>query len=235
VPGHRGPRWSSTYAHPVGPAQTSPKPPRIPRGLATVAGWSFDDEPVVSEVALGGDFAELALEEVAIERCRVSHVAFTGSELHRFRLTDVVMENVELSGVDLDESSFDRVAFRDCRMSGVILTRCTFTDVTFVDCRLDQANLRMSRAKVMAFDGVNLRQGDFYGATLEHTRFFDCDLTGSEFSKARLQDARFHGSNLTDLKGGQYLGGSTIESGQVLPVALGVLSALDIRIDDDRE
>lgn len=70
---------------------------------------------------------------------------------------------------------------------------------------------------------------------LEHTRFFDCNLTGSEFSKANMEEVRFHGSNLLDLKGSQYLGGSTIETGQVLSVAQGVLSALNIRVADDRK
>jgi uncharacterized protein YjbI with pentapeptide repeats len=226
---------ASTYAHRVGPAQRSPKLPRIPEGLATAAEWSLDGEAVVSDIALGGDFAGQQHEDVVFERCRISNAAFTGSELHRLRLTDVVVENADLSGADLDESSFNRVQFRDCRMSAVILTRCRFADVIITDCRLDQANLRMSEAKSVTFEDVDLSEGDFYGAVLENTRFFDCNLTGSEFSKASMEEVRFHGSNLLDLKGGQYLGGSTIETGQVLSVALGVLSALNIQVDDDRE
>jgi uncharacterized protein YjbI with pentapeptide repeats len=219
----------------VSPAQRSPKEPRIPEGLGTAAELSFDDEEVVADIALGGDFAGQQHEDVVFERCRISNAAFTGSELHRLRLIDVVVENTDLSGADLDEASFNRVHFRDCRMSAVILTRCKLTDVIVIDCRLDQVNLRMSEAKFVTFEDVDLSEGDFYGAVLENTRFFDCNLTGSEFSKASMEDVRFHGSNLLDLKGGQYLGGSTIETGQVLSVALGVLSALNIQVDDDRE
>jgi hypothetical protein len=76
----------------MSPAQRSPKLPRIPEGLAAVAEWSLDDEAVVSDIALGGDFAGQQHEDVVFERCRVSNAAFTGSELHRLRFTDVVVE-----------------------------------------------------------------------------------------------------------------------------------------------
>lgn len=223
----------TSYAQRVA-QRRSPMPPRIPEALATVSEWSLDDEPVVSDAALGGDFAGQQHEDVVFERCRISNATFTGSELHRLRLTDVVVENTDLSGADLDESSFNRVQFRDCRLSAVTLTRSKLVDVVITDCRLDQANLRMSDGRSVTFENVDLSEGDFYAAALEDTRFFDCDLTASEFSKAHLEDVRFHGSNLLDLKGSQHLGGSTIETSQVLSVALGLLSVLDIRVDDDR-
>lgn len=219
----------------MNPTKRAPKLPRIPEGLATAADWSFGDEAVVSDIALGGDFAGRQHEDVVFERCRVSNAAFTGSELHRLRLTDVMVENVDLSGADLDESSFNRVQFRDCRMSAVILSRCRFIDVTITDCRLDQATLRMSEAKFVTIEDADLSESDFYAAVLENTNFFDCNMTGSEFSKASMKDVRFHGSNLMDLRGSQDLGGSTIETGQVLSVAMGLLSALNIQVDDDRE
>src|SRR5277367_6414931 len=122
VPKH--PSTVATYAHQVSRAPRSPKPPRIPERPATATEWSFDHEPLVSDIALSGDFAGQRQEDVVFERCQISNAAFTGSELHRLRLTDVVVEHADLSGADLDESSFNRVQFRDCRMSAVILTRC---------------------------------------------------------------------------------------------------------------
>jgi uncharacterized protein YjbI with pentapeptide repeats len=228
--------WAATtYAHRVSRAERSPKLPRVPEGLTTVSGRSLDDEAAFSDIVLGGDFGGQQYEDVVFERCRIANAAFTGSQLHLLHLTDVVVENADLSGADLDESSFNRVQFRHCRMSAVTLTRCRLVDVSITDCRLDHPNLRMSHAKSVTFEDVDLSNGDFYAAVLENTKFFDCNLTASEFSKAKMEQVRFHGSNLLDLKGGQYLGGSVIETSQVLSVALGVLSALNVLVDDDRE
>jgi hypothetical protein len=70
---------------------------------------------------------------------------------------------------------------------------------------------------------------------LDGTRFLDCDLSAAQFSKASTTSVRFHGSTLIGLKGGQGLAGAVIESSQVLPVALSVLSELGIQIDDERD
>jgi len=218
----------------VAPAQTAPRPPRLPTDLRSVDTPVLDDDVLLSDMLVCGDLSGGEHADVLIERCRIANAAFIGSGLPRLRLIDVVVENVDLSGADLDASSLSRVEFRNCRMSGVIFTRCRFADVTVTDCRLDRANLRMSEFRFVTFEDVDLSGGEFYGGALEHVRFLDCNLAGSEFSKSRSVGVRFHGSNLLDLKGAQYLGGSTIEMSQALSLGLEVLSALDITVDDDR-
>jgi uncharacterized protein YjbI with pentapeptide repeats len=220
-------------AQTVGQARRALKTPRLPNSLTEVAGPSLEDE--VSGSVLRGDFSDEAREELSIEHSRIVQARFTAANCSRLRLTDVVVQNADFSGSELDESSFTRVEFRDCRMSGVILTRCSFRDVLFSGCRLDDANFRMSESDSMTFEGTDLRQSDFYGASLNGTRFFDCDLTGTQFTKLRAADVRFHGSDLTDLKGANGLAGAIIDSAQVYPVALGLLSELHVQIDDVRE
>jgi uncharacterized protein YjbI with pentapeptide repeats len=212
-----------------------PRPPRLPTQLVALASGSLSDELTLSDTLLTGDFSGQSAEDLELERSRIATTQFTGATLKRLQLTDVIVENADLSGADLDGSAFNRVEFRDCRMSGAAFTRCSFRDVLITGCRLDDANLRMSETKAVVFDGVDLRAGDFYGAKLDGTRFFDCNLTGAQFSQASTPGARFHGSTMLDVKGGQYLAGSVIDSTQVLPLALGVLSALSIEVDDDRE
>jgi uncharacterized protein YjbI with pentapeptide repeats len=214
---------------------TTPAPPRLPTTLTPLSETALRAEDLLSESTVSGDFTGLDREEWVVERSRFTNARLVAATLHRMRATDVVIENADLSGADLDESVFSRVVFQDCRMSGVILSRCTLRDVLFVDCRLDDASFRMGEAKAVRFEDVDLRRGDFYAALLEGTRFFDCDLTGAQFAKARTPGARFHGSNLTDLQGGSDLAGAVIDSSQVLSVAIGVLSALGIQVDDERE
>lgn len=209
-------------------------PPRSPRLAAQLADQdSFVHD--LSDSILRGNFSVQSHEDATMERSRVVQAQFTGSTLSRLRLTDVLIESCDFSGTDLDEASVTRVEFRDCRMSGAMFTRSSLRDVLFTGCRLDDANFRMSETKSVVFEDVDLRRSDFYGAHVDGTRFFDCDLTGAEFTKASASGVRFHGSTLLDLKGGQYLAGAVIESSQVLPVALGVLAALHIGVDDERE
>jgi uncharacterized protein YjbI with pentapeptide repeats len=212
-----------------------PRPPRIPAALTALDDAAFRDEESLSESTLSGDFSDVTREELAIERSHIVNARLVAATLRRSRLTDVIIENADLSGADFDESAFTRVVFRDCRMSGVILSQCSFSDVRIADCRLDDASFRMARAEAVLFDDVDLRKGDFYAARLEDTRFYDCNLTGAQFSKATVPGVRFHGSDLSGLEGGQDLGGAVIDSSQVLALAVGVLSALQIHIDDERE
>ncbi len=216
-------------------ATDAPTSPRIPASLADARDWSLADESVIADSQVSGDFSGQSGTGVVVERCRISNAQLTGATLNRLRFTDVLVDRSVVSGADLDESSFTRVEFRDCRMSGALFSRCTFADVVVSTSRLEEASFRMLRTKAVLFQDVDLHGGDFYAATLEDTRFFDCDLTGAEFSKATAPGVRFHGSTLFDLKGSQYLAGAVIDSSQVLPVGLGLLSALRIAVDDERD
>jgi hypothetical protein len=51
----------------------------------------------------------------------------------------------------------------------------------------------------------------------------------------KLPGARFHGSDLSEIKGSEYLRDVVIDSTQVLPLAKGVFASLNIRVEDDRE
>jgi uncharacterized protein YjbI with pentapeptide repeats len=210
-------------------------PPRIPESLSSYPDALLPDEGTISHSLIGGDFSAQTSVGVTLEQCRVADAQFTGASLERLRLTDVVVESSDLSGADLDEASLLRVEFRDCRMSGVLLTRANLAEVTITRCRLDRASFRMSDVRSVAFDADDLSGGDFYATQLIETRMFDCDLTGAEFSKASAPGLRLHGSTLYDLLGGEGLSGAVIESSQILAVALGVLSALGIEVDDDRD
>jgi uncharacterized protein YjbI with pentapeptide repeats len=211
----------------------TPKAPRLPASLREVEGLPLDDD--LSGLVLRGNFTSDAREDLSVERSHIVHAQFTAAECARLRLTDVLVENTDFSGTDLDEATFTRVVFRDCKMSGVVLSRSSLRDVVLTGCRLNEANFRMSASSSVVFEGVDLRQADFYAASMGGTRFFDCDLTAAQFSKTDASGVRFHGSKLSELKGAQSLSGAVIDSSQVYPVALGLLSELHVQIDDERD
>jgi hypothetical protein len=219
----------------MSPKAQSPKAPRLPADLAQVADGGLQEGSELSDSLLSGDVSGRSCNEVVLEQCRVTGAQFTGTELNRARFIDVMFEQSDLSGADLDEASFTRVEFRDCRLSGALLTRCTLRDVLIAGCRMDEASFRMAQCHAVRFENVDLTRSDFYATTFEDARFFECDLTEAEFSKASTPGVRFHGSKLFDLKGAPYLDGAVIDATQVLPLALGVLAAHHITIDDERE
>jgi hypothetical protein len=93
----------------------------------------------------------------------------------------------------------------------------------------------MCQGDRVVFDDVNLQGADFYAVHLTSARFFDCDMSGAEVSQAILPRARLHGSSLSDIKGGEYLRDVVIDTSQVLPLAVQVFRALEIRVEDERD
>jgi hypothetical protein len=85
------------------------------------------------------------------------------------------------------------------------------------------------------FDSANLERSEFSSAHLRTAYFFDCDLSRADVSQVKLPGARFHGSDLSEIKGSEYLRGVVIDSTQVLPLDKGVFAGLHIRVEDDRE
>jgi uncharacterized protein YjbI with pentapeptide repeats len=159
---------------------------------------------------------------------------FIGATLRRIRLIDAVMDNCDLSGADLEAASLLRVEFRNCRLSGVLLPRARLRDVTFSGCRINDANLRMLDGERVLFANTDLHESEFIGAKLLETRLHDCKLDGVQFSGVEMPGAELHGSSLDGIKGAASLRGVVIDSTQVLPLAVPVFAALDIRIIDDR-
>jgi uncharacterized protein YjbI with pentapeptide repeats len=182
-----------------------------------------------------GDFSDGNVPGMTLEQSHIRHSAFLSADLGRLRLVDVLVEDSDLAGAQMPEASFTRVTFRSCRMSSALIAHAQLRDVTFSESKLDDVNFRMCQGDRVVFEGVNLQGADFYAAHLMSARFFDCDLSGTEVSQARLPRARFHGSLLSDIKGGEYLRDVVIDSSQVLPLAIRVFSALDIRVQDERD
>ena len=211
-----------------------PAAPRLPSDLFSELNLRLPRD-VRSITRPSRDLPDGDFEGLQVEDSRIVRSSFTAADLHRLRLTDVVVEGSDFSGADMEEASFTRVTFSDCRMSGALFPRARLRDVTFSGVRLNQVNFRMIEGERVVFDHVNLRQGEFYSAQLKEVCFFDCDLSGADLSQVKLPGARFHGSELSDIKGGEYLRDVVIETAQILPLAYGVFAALNIRVEDDRD
>lgn len=213
----------------------APRPPRLAPDLDADAPLVLDEDAEWQSVEVAGDFTGRRAPDVEIVGSHLARARFTAATLDRIHLTDCRFDGCDLSGALLDEGVLTRVEFRECRMSGIVASRTKLRDVRFVDCRLDEASLRMAGGERIEFVGCDLRGADLYEAKLVDARFATCDLRGAELSKAQLRGARLQGSKLDDIKGGRSLEGVVIDSSQIVTLALGIMGALDILVDDEIE
>ena len=195
----------------------------------------LDDDLAIIGQQLGDDYSGQAGRSVTVEESRLVGARFTGTALPRLRLSDVVVSGADFSGADLEEASMTRAEFVDCRLSGILMPMATLRDVTFSGCRIDGANLRRLTAERVRFVGCDLHDTELSAARLQHTCFYDCDLTRVEISQTELGGTRFGGSSLADLRGAEYFKDAVIDASQVYAVALGVLAASGVRIEDERQ
>jgi uncharacterized protein YjbI with pentapeptide repeats len=213
----------------------APLPPRLPASLGSGTGTVLEDDAEWSGVEVTGDFSSQAAVRVDVTECRMLGASFTSADLTRARVSDTAFVGCELSGATFHEAALTRVEFRECRMLGFGATQAQLRNVRFVDCRLDGAELRMAVGERVQFEHCSLVGADFYAARLADVRLFDSDLTEVEFSQADLTGGRLHGSKLERLRGARYLSGVTIDSTQVVSLALEMFAATGVRIDDERD
>lgn len=194
----------------------------------------FQDHDGWSESAISGYAVAADAEHVNISRSTISTARFTGANLRRLELTDVVVANSDFAGAVLEELSLNRVSFTNCRLSGADLGGATFADVRFTDCQLDEVALRMVRAQRLAVSGGTAAKIDLYRAELQGSRWHDVDLTGADLSGAKLARARLQGSTIVDVRGAKALEGAVIDHEQAFPVGLALLADLGITVDEER-
>lgn len=185
-----------------------------------------------SGVLLTADFVGQDAENFELHESIARGGRWSGVTLTRFRATDVVFEDCDLSGLVLHEAVMRRVIFRRCRMTGVVLAGSSLHDVQIEECALDEANLRMVEAERVEVLDSNLASADFYAAKLTNVRLDRCDLRGTEFSKMVAKDVDLRGSRLEDLRGADSLRGTTIGADQVVPLARSLAVALHIDVVD---
>jgi uncharacterized protein YjbI with pentapeptide repeats len=126
------------------------------------------------------------------------------------------------------------VEFHNCRLSGAQFPDTQLRDVRFIGCKMDDANFRMSDAQKVNFSDCLLRDADFSSSRLITAHFYDSELTGTDFAQATVRGVRLNGSVVDGLKGADALKAATIDSSQVIPFALAVMSTLRVDVSDER-
>ncbi|WP_271986052.1 pentapeptide repeat-containing protein [Pseudoclavibacter terrae] len=175
---------------------------------------------------------EIDAAGVTFSECRIEGLTARRLLLHSGRVSECVLERVEvpvvegqrqsfrsvswtasrLGSADLHESDLQNVEFRDNRLGYVNLRGSTLTDVQFADCAFDEIDLGGATAKRVAFTESRTGILDVTGARLEHV-----DLRGLEFS------------TITGLEG---LRGVTVTPSQLEALAPHLAAHLGIEVRD---
>lgn len=214
----------------AGPAQR--QPPRLDDERTERRGDELDDHELLEDVEWTGGAAG-SVVGVEIVRSRLTGITFTGLELRDLRLLDVELVECELSGAVLTGARWERVVLRHCRMSGVVAAELRAVDVRLQDCKADQAWLRASRLDRCEVVDTDLSGADLYGASVRRSAFRRCDLTGVDVSASEFDEVSLHGSTIDRMKGAESLQRVTIGSEQLVPLALPILAARSITVDDE--
>jgi hypothetical protein len=208
------------------------QPPRLDPDLTDRAGDDLADEELLEDVAWTGG-SPASASGVELVRCRLTGVSFTGLELVDLRLVDVVLDECELSGTQLTGGRWERVVVRRCRMSGIVAPELRATDVRIEGCKADQAWLRAAVLDRWEVVDTDLSGSDLANAEVTRSAFRRCDLTEVDLSQSRFDQVSLHGSTVDRLKGADALRRCTIGSDQIIPLALPILAAREIKVDDD--
>lgn len=204
--------------------------PRVPALLQSVDLSSQFDGQFGEALALTGELSKGFEEPILLTAGRISGATLTGAALSGSRLVDVVVQDCELSGVDLEAASLTRVEVIGCRMSGARIGQCRLRDVRFIDCRMDKVNLRMATGKYIRFERCRLEGAEFVQAVLAGTAWWDCDLTDADFSKISAPRAQLHGSILSGMRGAESLVPVAIDSEQEAVFAAHLMAMLGVAV-----
>jgi uncharacterized protein YjbI with pentapeptide repeats len=201
--------------------------------LASIDGASIDDGDVLEGVLWTGDGLEPSTGDLQVVGSRLSGVRLTGAEIEGLTLLDTIVDSCELSGGVVSGWRCERVAFSDCRMTGIVAADFRARHVRFSNCQLDGAWLRSASFDHCELVDCDLTGADLYGSRLVASRLVRCRLDGVELSGVDADELALHGSSISGAKGIASLQKLIIGTDQVMELAIPLLVARGIRIDDD--
>ncbi len=133
---------------------------------------------------------------VSFAESRIQRASFSGLQLLRLSLDDVLVGDCDLSNTDWSQAGFRRVIVENCRLAGFKLNRARIQQTVFRDCQGKYMQFDEAAFKEVRFERCALIDVNFDGADLRGAVFIDCDLQGATFDKAKLERTDFRGANV---------------------------------------
>ncbi|RYG72518.1 pentapeptide repeat-containing protein [Lentibacillus lipolyticus] len=169
-------------------------------------------------------------EHVRFEQMYFQNVRLNEAMLPFSHWLDVIFENCDLSGIQLQGARLNRVAFRNCKLAGADLDRAVISDVTWTDCQAPYLLCNQAELRDVRFDQCLLKGANFMDVSQDHLQFGtsnieDVQFSGTSLKKVDLSRCEFNGIHLEE----QDLRGAVIAPEQ----ASGLIGLFGVEVTED--
>jgi uncharacterized protein YjbI with pentapeptide repeats len=214
---------------------TQPDPPELPPELEVLdlALDALRGRQAGPGVARAAQLSGAAAHDLRLTEVRLEDVDLSGCTAPGLQLVDVVAVRGSWSNLQAHESRFRRVDAQGVRATGFAAAEATAQDVSFRDCRLDLAGFRFATLERVAFIDCRLEEADFHGATLRAVRFERCELARATFAAATFEGGEIRDCELTALDGVERLRGVRMPLRDVVGIAGLLAAAAGIEVAED--
>lgn len=93
-------------------------------------------------------------------------------------LSDCLLEELDLSGMDLHGIAFDRSDFRNVKLDGANMSSCTARNAFFGGSSLRAVDFKNADLSSADFRGCDMTKADICGAEMHCSALYRADLTG---------------------------------------------------------
>lgn len=106
------------------------------------------------------------------------------------------LQNLDFSGLDLQESEWDECEFEGCNLSNPLVKDASFETCIFRNCKI--LGIHFHECRQLRFDfyfsGCQILHCNFSELSMQKSRFLDCDLSDCYFQESSLDGGSFEGS-----------------------------------------
>jgi len=156
-----------------------------------------------------------------------------GVDLEQPELTDVRIEDSDLSGVVLSSPTIRRASLLRTRLRDCVFGGAMVQDTEVNECPTEQLIARFATLQRVTFRGCLLAGADFYGVTFDKVAFEDCDLTGAHFDNAVVKDLTLRRCGLLGLTGALSLRGAHVDLDDLAALAPSLAREAGLLFDVD--
>ena len=188
----------------------------------------------LQDINLNKDFKDEKFNEtyeyIEIKSCNFSKCDFSLGHYNGIDISNSVLEDSNLSNLDLTDRTYQYVTFKNCNMIGVSFIDSYLDNVVFENCNLKYSNFTGCHFKDVKFDSCNLDEVSFNELNWKKLSFSKCHMWGTEFYKTTLKDIDLSSCDISTLKLDiNHIQGLIIDYYQSMVIA----SILGIKIKDD--